>query len=991
MSCVFPGADSPQQFWQNIINKVDCITDAPADWDPNCFYDESGSIADRTYTTKGGFLGDLCRFNPAKYGVPPTNIDGAEPDQFIALRCAFEALADAGVPEIPLNRHKTSVIFGRGIFVNRGWVTVFQRSLTVEHVIDVLKQLEPDRTGDDLNFIRTELKKVLPPANADTFPGIVHNVLAGRIANRFDLMGPSYNVDAACASTLLAVEHGIQDLRAGRCDAVLAGGSQVSTPGPVHVMFCQLQALSRTGKIAPFSATANGTLLSQGCGLVVLKRRSDAERDGNRIYALIKSVGIASDGNGVGLLAPRSEGQQLAIARAYEESDLSLDSVSLIEAHGTGLPLGDATEFRSLNTAFGPQKNGRPDIAMGSVKSMLGHMLPAAGVGSIIKTALALYHRVLPPTLHADDPNPEFKFKESRFYLVNETRPWLRSNGAGPRRAGINAFGFGGINAHAVLEEYPHDENSTINLESQWPTELIVVTGSDRTDLCHQVTNLSDWLKRSPHGRLLDIAATCAEQNGPSRIAIVAKDVPDLIKKLDHAANLLKQTDRENIRDRSGIFWQAAPLARSGRLAVMFPGEGCQYANMLVDLCRHFPEVRQEFELTAGALAQRGLSLSHTLFPQPAATKADQSELMQMEMAVATVTAAARGLFRLLTRLQVRADAMVGHSTGEYASLLASGTCGDPDAERLIRIVIGGVDSAATLQKSNLVPEAVLVAAGGIPPEVLDAAVASSNGKVVVAMDNCPHQRILVGSEAAMATVIDQLKGKGGICQRLEWNRPYHTAAFEPGSKIVEQYIDSLKLQAPQIELWSCATARPFPSQAEAVRKLAVRQWSSPVRFRETVLAMYEAGVRVFIEAGPRGNLAAFVADTLGDRPHAVVPLAATNKNDLVQICHAVGLLVASGVEIKLSELFQRRRPVKLNLTEPLPALKREPLLRTDLPKFELSDEVGKRWRATSKIMPALAAAPPPPKRADGEPIVPDKHVVRAANRSPKVSASVNA
>lgn len=961
MSCMFPGADSPERFWQNVVHKVDCVTDAPADWNPDFFYDASRNGIDRTYTKKGGFLGDLCRFNPVKYGVPPTNIEGAEPDQFIALRCAYEALADAGAPNLPLNRSKTAVIFGRGIFVNRGWATVYQRSISVEQVIQVLRHLEPQRDEQDFDYIREELRRSLPPSTSDTFPGLVHSALAGRIANRFDLMGPSYNVDAACSSTLIAVEHGIRELRAGRCDAVLAGGSQVSTPGPVHVMFCQLQALSKTGKIAPFSAEANGTLLGQGCGLVVLKRRSDAERDGNRIYAVIKSVGVSSDGKGVGLLAPRTEGQQLAIARTYSEANVSTDTVALIEAHGTGIPLGDATEIQSLREGFGTQIDGCPDVALGSVKSMLGHLLPASGVPALIKTALALYHRVIPPMLHAEKAQESLKLTDSRFYLANEARPWLHHRTDAPRRAGINAFGFGGINAHALLEEVSQDELQAPTLERDWPCELVVVSAASRDALIKRLAELATWLRACTGVSLLDFAYSCAiRDGGASRVSIVAKDIPDLIKKLDHASKLLDQSDRSRINDRGGIFWQAEPLANNGRVGFMFPGEGCQYVNMLNDLCRQFPEVRQEFEVTARALNERGRPFSHLLYCQPNNTERAEAELFKMDTAVAAVTAAARGLWRLMDRFQVRADAMVGHSSGEYASLLASGACGNTTAERLTQIVVEGVDSACELEKSKVVPEAALFSAGGVPEHELSGAVQASDGQVEVAMDNCPNQKILVGSEDAVASVLNRLQGKGGLCQRLPWNRPYHTAAFRPASDIVARYIDILDLRAPTVELWSCATADRFPNDTAGIRELAIRQWYSPVRFRETIQAMYDANVRVFVDVGPRGNLAAFIPDILGDKPHTVVSLGAANKPDLLQLCHAMGQLVSSGVSVKVDELYLRRTPKQLDLdAQPPIAPRPEPVLRTDLPDFHLADEVTDRWRSTDrKVRPQLAPQP---------------------------------
>lgn len=992
MSCLFPGADTPARFWQNIVGKVDAICDAPPDWQPEIFYDPAGPAIDRSYTRRGGFLGDLCRFHPPKYGVPPVAVDGAEPDQFVALRCASEALWDAGFPEIPINRAKTGVIMGRGIFVNRGWVTVFQRTLAAEQVIGLLQQLEPHRSEEDLEKIRRELKRNLPPANADTFPGLCHSALVGRIANRFDLNGPAYTVDAACSSTLLAVEHALRELRAGRCDAMLVGGTQVSAPAQIHIMFCHLQALSREGQIAPFSAQAEGTVLGQGCGMMVLKRRSDAERDGNRIYAVLKSAGVSSDGNGAGLLAPRTEGQQLSIRRAYEEYDISPDTVQLVEAHGTGIPLGDAVEINSLKSCFGPQQRNHPDVALGSVKSMVGHLVPASGAVSLIKTALALYHRVLPPTLHAETPNPALELDKTRFYLCTQPRPWIHGNPAIPRRAGVNAFGFGGINAHVVMEEHCGDESRGQDLEREWPCELVVVSADDRADLAQRVQSLSAWLQASSGCTLLDVAASCARLPGNCRLAVVAKSLPDLIKKLDQAAPLLADPARQRIQDRGGVFWHAQPLAAEGKVALVFPGEGSQYPNMLGELCRHFPEVRREFDLTSRALELKGESLARVLFSQPATEKAAEQELFRMDLAVASVTAAARGLWRLLQTLGIEADAVVGHSSGEYAALLAAGAYGQVDDEALLRAILAGIDSAVELKAANVLPPSVLISVGGVPDDTLNAVLAETSDEVAVAIDNCPHQRILVGAEEPMSRLLAKLQGKGGLCQRLAWDRPYHTEAFGPACPIVERYFDSLALCAPQIDLWSCATAAPMPRDAGGVRELAVRQWRSKVRFRETIDAMYQAGTRVFIECGPRGNLSAFVGDTLGKRPHAAVPLDVPNKSGVEQLCRALGTLAAHGVPMRLDELYRRRNPRYLALDgEPVQAAKVEPVLPLELPLLCMSDAVVQGWQAgaTKNMTPPLPAPVQHQPAVTQQQAVPQQQAVRRAMESPAASEPV--
>src|SRR5436853_5804634 len=297
MACLFPGAPDLGSYWQNILSKVDSITDPPPEaWDPDVFYDPGSTANDRVYCKRGGFIGPLAYFDPLRFGVMPRTVEGGEPDQWLALQVAHDALADAGYgTDIP-ERHSTAVILGRGTYLNRGNTIHFQHSTLVEQTVGILKLLHPEYSQADLALLRQELKRSLPPFNADTVPGLIPNVIAGRIANRFDLMGPAYTVDAACASSLVALDMAARGLRDGEYSLALVGGAHVVTPVPVAMLFCQLNALSRRERIRPFDKDADGTVLGEGIGMVVLKRRAEAERDGNRIYALIKGAGTSSGG-----------------------------------------------------------------------------------------------------------------------------------------------------------------------------------------------------------------------------------------------------------------------------------------------------------------------------------------------------------------------------------------------------------------------------------------------------------------------------------------------------------------------------------------------------------------------------------------------------------------------------------------------------------------------------------------------------------------------
>lgn len=446
MACLFPRAAGLTSFWQNVLTEVDAIGEPPKGWGEELGFDAwpSGFAKPR-----GGFLGDVATFDPLAFGVMPRAVDGGEPEHYLALRIAHEALTDAGYLDRDYDRSRAAVILGRGTYVNRGYVTVFQHTIAVEQTIRVLRSLHPDYTEAELDTIRDALRAELPPFTAETAPGLVPSVMCGRIANRLDLMGPAFAVDAACASSLIAVQLGMRELQVGTADLALVGGVQVSTTAPIAVIFARLGGLSPTGQLRPFHRGADGTLLGEGVGMLVLRRLEDAERDQDRIYAVIRSIGVASDGRALGVLAPRVEGEELAMRRAYDAARVSPETVGLIEAHGTGTPVGDAAEVEALSRVFG-QPGGRP-VALGSVKSMIGHAIPAAGAAGLIKSALALHHRVLPPTLASDDPHPALA--ATRLRLNPHPQPWVNGN-AYPRRCGVSAFGFGGINAHAVLEEH---------------------------------------------------------------------------------------------------------------------------------------------------------------------------------------------------------------------------------------------------------------------------------------------------------------------------------------------------------------------------------------------------------------------------------------------------------------------------------------------------------------------------------------------------------
>ncbi|HTE59388.1 MAG TPA: beta-ketoacyl synthase N-terminal-like domain-containing protein [Solirubrobacteraceae bacterium] len=967
MSCRFPGAPDVDAYWRNILAKVDAVSDPPPEaWDTDVYYDPSFEDTDKTYCKRGGYLGSLVSFDPLAHGIPPLSV-GGEPDQWLALDVAKEALVDAGLDELPEQvRARTGIVLGKGTYLNGGNAVAVQRGLIVDQTLELLRQLHPEHDEEDLGRLREEMKRALPALGPERVAGLIPNIIVGRIANRLDLMGPTYTVDAACASSLIAIDLAMRDLRDGGCDLALAGGSQVWVPVPTLNLFCQLGALSRKEQIRPFDAQADGTLLGEGIGMVVLKRLSDAQRDGDRVYAAIRGVGVSSDGRGASVMAPRPEGEVLALRRAYEQTGLSPATIGLLEAHGTGTAVGDVVEMQALTEVFGERDGPLARCAVGTVKSMISHTIPASGVAGVIKLALALHHRVLPPTLHCDAPNPKLELERTPFYINTETRPWIHG-GPEPRRAGINAFGFGGINAHAILEEVPAGSD-TAHLPP-WDCEVAILESDSAAGLAEQAARLAAALDPAPAAfTLTDLAATLSRQVGrvtdPVRLALVADSFADLRTKLIGAAERLAQPDCRRIKGASGTYYAAEPLARTGKLVLVFPGEGAQYPNMLSDLCLHFPEVRDAFDQVDRIYAghPRGHLSSDWVFPRPAFSDAERREaearLMQMDIAVESVLSANEAVHRLLSRLGVRPDACVGHSTGEFSAAHAAGVLQIDGEERRARFSEGLYACYADADARDDLPRAVLLAVAA-PREQAEAIAREAGGDVCVAMDNCPHQAVLVGEPAAAERARAILVREGLIHEQLPYDRAVHTPRFAPFADRLRDVFAATDVAAPHTPLYSCTTTGRCPVDPAAIRELLVEHWVSPVEFRRTIEALYDEGARVFVECGPRGNLTAFIEDILRGRELCAVAADVQRRSGTRQLNHLVAMLTVHGVELELAELYAGRgaRDVAWEdaSTHAAPAHAAPIALASRWPMLRLPDAAVETLRATRAPAPAPA------------------------------------
>jgi acyl transferase domain-containing protein/NAD(P)H-dependent flavin oxidoreductase YrpB (nitropropane dioxygenase family)/short-subunit dehydrogenase len=903
MSCMFPGSQGLREYWQNILRGVDAITEISDErWPSKEIFDPKRGLPDKTYSKWGGFLDDI-QFDPQRYGIAPATLAAIEPIQMLALEVSRLALEDAGFERRPFARARTATIFAVGGMSDLSTFYNFRTLLPI--YLAKVGGLPPEIRQHIENTLN---QHELPKWTEDSFPGILGNVIAGRIANRLDLGGANFTVDAACAASLAALDAGIRQLRSGDADVVLAGGADC-TNGPIGFMtFAQTHALSPRGRSRPFDSSADGIAISEGIAAVVLKRLSDAERDGDRIYALIKGIGSSSDGRNRSLTAPHPAGQVTALHRAYEDAGVDPASVSLIEAHGTGTALGDKSEVTALNMAFGTSAMPLQSCAIGSVKSMIGHTKVAAGMAGLIKAALALQQRVLPPTIGVETPSTAIDFKHSPFYVNTELRPWLPGTVKRPRVCGVSAFGFGGTNFHAVLSEYngAYRAADQRNLHPR-DAEIFAFAGADRAEIERSAKHLLGGLAHAAPNDLAQLAYSlyCDQHvtrraNGgqPCRLTFIASSVEELRKKLDHVLQQL--ASGSEIRNAPGMAYHES-TANIGRVCFMFPGQGSQKVNMLRDLVAGTPALHGHFAPLAQAGAEAPASIASYIYPVPVFSDAERQQqqraLNATEIAQPALGMVGMAAFELLDAYGLRPDFVAGHSYGEYVALCAAGVITRSDLQRL---------SMARGRLAASAPAGAMAALEADGPGTA-AVIAQHSLKVSIANLNTPSQTIIGGSVEAIDTALEVLGAAGIRAKKLPVSAAFHCELMAGVSEALAAELAKVKLQAPRVPVYSNTSAQPYPAGNSQVRALLARHIAEPVRFVEEIEALYAAGVRVFVECGPGLVLSGLVAATLGQRPYTTLALDAPGRSGWVQLAHLLTQALSIGLPVDLMAWFAGR------------------------------------------------------------------------------------
>jgi acyl transferase domain-containing protein/NADP-dependent 3-hydroxy acid dehydrogenase YdfG len=962
VSALFPGSLDHTGFWRDILAGRDLLTDVPAShWLIEDYYDPDPTKPDKTYAKRGAFLPDV-DFDPMAWGIPPSIVPQTDTTQLLALIVAQKVLDDACNGQFSkTDRSRVSCILGvtsgqelMGSMVSRLQRPVWTKALRESGI----PEREVAAICDRISASYTKWEEA-------NFPGLLGNVVAGRIANRLDIGGTNCVTDAACASTFSALSMAVNELAVGQSDLVIAGGCDTMNDIFMYMCFSKTPALSPSGDCRPFSDKADGTMLGEGLGMVALRRLSDAEKNGDRVYAVIRAVGSSSDGRAKSVYAPLPAGQAKALRRAYDVAGYPVSTVELIEAHGTGTKAGDAAEFEGLRTVF--EESGRSDrqwCALGSVKSQIGHTKSAAGAAGLIKAVLALHHKVLPPTIKIDQPNPKLAIESSPFYLNAEARPWIRAADH-PRRAGVSSFGFGGSNFHVAVEEYVGPADAAWRSRT-CDTELVLLGAADAAALATSARAMAKDVEGAAalggaasgsgaQAMLRFLARTTQESFAPSagaRLAIVAKDDVDLTAKLKSAADEIAKKNGASFAQGSAVHFESG--AHEGTVGFLFPGQGSQYVGMGGALAMTWDDARAVWDRAAGVeLGVRGKcdrALHDVVFPKPvyspAEKEAQKKTLTRTEWAQPAIGAVSLSTLRLLESVGLLPAAVAGHSFGEVVALHAAGALSELDVLRIARA------------RGERMAEAAETSDGAMTAVVADAKTVAealpSDGSVVVANHNAPDQVVISGTRAAVEKAESALQARRLTCKRLEVATAFHSPVVAAASAPFAGWLGGVEIKAPKIPVYADATAVPYPSEPGAVRTALGAQLAQPVRFVEIIEAMYAAGVRTFVEVGPGSVLTGLVSKILGARPHRAIATDRKGTSGLASFQSALGRLAVAGLPLALGELWIDYAPVE----DPRSAVK---------PKLTLKLN-GSNYAKPYPPKGGAAALPPPnPARPNGE------------------------
>ena len=847
------GGDSPASFWNLLREGIDATSEVPSDrWDVDAYYDPDAGAPGKMYTRRGAFVPHLREFDAQFFRISPREARSLDPQQRLALEVTWEALEHAGIAPDRLAGSST------GVFLGIASTEYFQ------HL---------DRSHHDENDIYVGT-------------GNTHSAAAGRISFVLGVQGPSIAVDTACSSSLVSVHLACQSLRNKECDLALAGGVNRIVVPQVSVHFSKVHALSRDGRCKTFDASADGYGRGEGCGFVVLKRLSDAVRQGHRVHALIVGSAVNHDGASSGLTVPSGYAQQSVLAKALESARLRPEQVSYVEAHGTGTPLGDPIEIRALQAVYGKGRSSDRPLVVGSVKTNIGHLEPAAGIAGLVKTVLSLEHGEIPAHLHVQELNPHVSWDDA--LLVPRRRlPWPGRRGE--RFAGVSAFGFSGTNAHVILRDYEAQPPPASSPER--PLHVLTLSAKTEPALLDLAARFRAQLETESRD-LADICFTANAGRGhfQHRLAMVVGNREAAVHELRNVAS-----DSES----PALFRGKAP--DPPRIAFLFTGQGSQYAGMgrtLYDTQPTFRRILEECdEILRQELSYSFLSVLYGRSAQDAAlheTAHTQPILFSLEYALA----------RLWQSWGVRPVALLGHSIGEYVAAVVADVFSLKDALRLV---------AARGRLMGTLPAGGGMAAIRADEDTVRSALRECGNGVSIAAINGPANTVISGTKEPLETVMAVLRARGVNATRLNVSHAFHSSSMDPILDEFRAVAKQIAYHPPKLTLASNVLGAAASAEL-ATADYWVRQLREPVRFAQGVEALSRQNIDVFLEVGPTTTLLSMSRPCLRGQKIDLLPTLSPGKSDWQTLLTSLAALYARGVAVdwEAFDADYRRQRVEL-------------------------------------------------------------------------------